>query len=191
MFFASRDAQLSSIATLRALAHPTRLRILSHLQLHGDATATECAAEVDESPASCSYHLRTLARHGLVEEVPSDDGRERRWQRVLLSIDWDAGAERGEEFQSASAAARAAMLEVSDEYVREYLANESDFSPSWREAAAFLQTTIVATPSELEEITRRVQDVLAEYFPSARPDAPSDARHVRVSVRAVPGPPAG
>jgi DNA-binding transcriptional ArsR family regulator len=188
MLFAFPDGRQSSIATLHALAHPTRLRILGHLQLHGDATATECAAEVDESPASCSYHLRTLARHGLIEEVPSDDGRERRWRRAVLSVDWDAGAKRDEEFQAASAAARGAMLEVSDAYVRDYLATERDFSPAWREAAAFLQLAVVATPEELEQMVRRVQDVFAEYMPGARETTPPGARHVRVSVRAVPGP---
>src|SRR4051812_32762852 len=144
MGFTSEDSRVTAVAALRALGHTTRLRILAHLQLVGDATATECAAEVGESAASCSYHLRTLAKHGFVEEVPSADGRERRWRRLVTSIDFDAGADSDEEFQAASALARAALLEVSDENVRAYLERERVFSPAWREAAAFLQTTIVA-----------------------------------------------
>src|SRR3954471_16842081 len=102
MTFAFQESQVTAVAALRALGHPTRLRILARLQLHGDSTATECAAEVGESASSCSYHLRTLAKHGFVEEVASGDGRERRWHARVVSIDFDAGADADEEFQAAS-----------------------------------------------------------------------------------------
>jgi hypothetical protein len=143
---------------------------------------------VGESASSCSYHLRELARHGFVEEVPTADGRERRWHARVASVDFDAGAEADEEFQAASALARAALLEVSDEAVADYLTRERTFSAAWREAAAFLQTTIVATPAELEEITRQVQAVLAPYQRRARARTPRGARFVHVGVRAVPKP---
>jgi DNA-binding MarR family transcriptional regulator len=156
--------------------------------VHGDSTATECAEEIGESASSCSYHLRTLAKHGFVEEVPSTDGRERRWHRRVVSIDFDAGAEASEEFQAASALARAALLELSDTTVRDYLTREQSFSPAWREAAAFLQTAIVTTPAELEEITRQIQGVLTPYYASERESAPRGSRVVHVSVRAVPEP---
>ena len=177
----------SSTAALRALGHPTRLRILAHLQLEGASTATECAAEVGESASACSYHLRTLAKHGFVEETATADGRERRWQPRVMSVDFAAGAYADEEFQAASALARAALLELSDDNVREYLQHERSFSSAWREAAAFLQTTVVATPTELNELAHAIQKLLAEYAPSAR-DKPRGARTVNVSVRAVPKP---
>jgi hypothetical protein len=72
--------------------------------------------------------------------------------------------------------------------VRDYFTHERSFSPAWREAAAFLQTAIVATPAELEQITQEIQDVLAKYAPSARARAPRGSRVVHVSVRAVPEP---
>jgi DNA-binding transcriptional ArsR family regulator len=177
----------SSTAALRALGHPTRLRILARLQLEGPSTATECAGEVGESASACSYHLRTLAKHGFVEETKTPDGRERRWRPRVVSIDFAAGADQDEEFQAASALARAALLELSDGNVRDYLEHERSFSAAWREAAAFLQTTIVATPAELTELTHAIQKLLAQYAPSAR-DAPRGARNVNVSVRAVPKP---
>jgi DNA-binding IclR family transcriptional regulator len=158
------------------------------LQLRGDSTATECAEEVGESASSCSYHLRTLAKHGFVEEVPSTDGRERRWHARVASVDFDAGTEADEDFQAASALARAALLELSDATVRDYVTRERSFSPAWREAAAFLQTAIVATPAELEQITQQIQELLAKYSPSARARAPRGSRVVHVSVRAVPEP---
>jgi DNA-binding transcriptional ArsR family regulator len=184
----SAEPRLTSTEALRALGHTTRLRILARLQLRGDSTATECAGEVGESASSCSYHLRTLAKHGFVEEVPSADGRERRWHARVVSVNFDAGAEADEDFQAASALARAALLELSDATVRAYVARERSFTPAWREAAAFLQTAIVATPGELEKITRQIQETLAPYYASARDAAPRGARVVHVSVRAVPEP---
>jgi DNA-binding transcriptional ArsR family regulator len=177
----------TSVDALRTLGHPTRLRILARLQLEGASTATECAAEVGESASACSYHLRTLAKHGFVEETETSDGRERRWRPRVLSVDFAAGADADEEFQAASALARAALLELSDGNVREYLEQERSFSSAWREAAAFLHTTIVATPSELTELTHAIQQLLADYAPSAR-KPPRGARTVTVSVRGVPKP---
>jgi hypothetical protein len=72
--------------------------------------------------------------------------------------------------------------------VREYLTRERSFSPAWREAAAFLQTAIVATPAELEQITGQIQETLAPYQASARATKRRGARVVHVSVRAVPEP---
>jgi DNA-binding transcriptional ArsR family regulator len=182
------EPRLSSAEALRALGHPTRLRLLGRLRLRGDSTATECADEIGVSPASCSYHLRTLAKHGFVEEVPSGDGRERRWHARVASIDWDAGTDAGEEFRAASALARAALLELSDDTVREYLTHERSFSKAWQEAASFLQTAILVNPGELEAIVERIQGALAPYRADLRPDAKRGAHVVHVSVRAVPEP---
>jgi DNA-binding transcriptional ArsR family regulator len=184
--FTSSHPQLTAPAALRALAHPTRLRILGRLRLHGDATATECAEYVGESPSSCSYHLRTLARHGFVEETPSEDARERRWHSRVTGMDFDAGADASDEFRAASALARAALLELSDDAVRAYLAHEQSFPPAWREAATFMMSTIVATPKELEELAERIHALVDEYAPSRRRKKPRGARLVDVGVRAVP-----
>jgi DNA-binding transcriptional ArsR family regulator len=186
MAFTSSHPELTSAAALRALGHTTRLRILGHLQLHGDATATECAAEVGESPSSCSYHLRTLAAHGFVDEVPSEDGRERRWRPRVVGFDVPTGAEASEEFQAASALARAAMLELADDAVRAYLTHERSFPPAWRAAATFTMATILATPKELERLAERIQELIAGYAPHARERPPRGARLIHVSVRAVP-----
>src|SRR3954467_2895209 len=79
MSFASVDApSLHNPRALRALAHPARLDILERLNSDGPATATECAEVVGLSPSACSYHLRALARWGLVEAADSTDRRERR-----------------------------------------------------------------------------------------------------------------
>ncbi len=70
------------VPTLRAMAHPTRIRILGELSYRGPATATGLARLLGESSGSTSYHLRQLSRFGLVEDDPdrSPGGRERWWR---------------------------------------------------------------------------------------------------------------
>ena len=80
---AGQPAATLDAAVMRAMAHPARLALLEHLRNGGPATATECAGVVSLSPSATSYHLRALARAGLVEAAPGrGDGRERLWRIV-------------------------------------------------------------------------------------------------------------
>lgn len=67
---------------IRALAHPIRLALLDYLGSVDSATATQCAEAVGESVASCSFHLRTLAKHGFIERAESDDAKSRPWRAI-------------------------------------------------------------------------------------------------------------
>ena len=80
---AKGDLFLDDPRALRALAHPARLAILDHLGAEETATATECGAAVGVSASAASYHLRALARFGLVEEAEGGRGRERPCPDVL------------------------------------------------------------------------------------------------------------
>ncbi|MFC8720539.1 winged helix-turn-helix domain-containing protein [Kitasatospora sp. NPDC057198] len=60
--------------------HPVRLALLDLLAETGTATATGAAARLGLSSGLCSFHLRQLARYGLVEEVPTRAGRSRPWR---------------------------------------------------------------------------------------------------------------
>src|SRR3954452_15951695 len=60
--------------SLKALAHPLRVQILRLLELREQMSVTSLAAELGETTGAISYHLRQLARHGLVEE--GDDAEE-------------------------------------------------------------------------------------------------------------------
>jgi DNA-binding transcriptional ArsR family regulator len=57
-----------SIANLRAIAHPARLRILS-LLTGASMSAAEVARELGLTHANASYHLRVLAEAGEVVEA--------------------------------------------------------------------------------------------------------------------------
>ena len=56
------------VASLRAVAHPVRLRILS-LLTGAELSAAEVARELDLTHANASYHLRVLAQAGEVTEA--------------------------------------------------------------------------------------------------------------------------
>lgn len=55
--------------------HPIRLALLDLIAEEGTVTATGAAARLGQSSGLCSFHLRQLARHGLVEEAPHSGGR--------------------------------------------------------------------------------------------------------------------
>ena len=67
---------------LRALTHPLRAALLYELHARGSANATVLARAVDAPVNSVSFHLRQLARFGLIEEDAdrSADARQRWWK---------------------------------------------------------------------------------------------------------------
>jgi DNA-binding transcriptional ArsR family regulator len=62
------------VSSLRALAHPIRLRILS-LLTGAVMSASEVARELDITQANASYHVRTLAAAGYLDEVGEESIR--------------------------------------------------------------------------------------------------------------------
>src|SRR6478736_3986815 len=73
---------LSDPRVLRAIAHPVRTRVLDELQASGPARAADIARELGIPANQASFHLRQLAKYGLVEEAPEEarDKRDRVWR---------------------------------------------------------------------------------------------------------------
>jgi len=69
---------------LRAIAHPTRNRVLHELSAAGSLRAADIARRIDVPANQASFHLRQLAKYGLVEEDPeaARDRRDRVWRLV-------------------------------------------------------------------------------------------------------------
>lgn len=70
--------------TLRAIAHPLRNRILGELEATGPLRAADVARLAGVPANQASFHLRQLAKYGLVEEAPdlARDRRDRVWRMV-------------------------------------------------------------------------------------------------------------
>ena len=180
------DVRLTDARALRALAHPVRLSILEVLNADGTATPTECSQAVGESPQACSYHLRALAKYGLVRRVSSEDGRETRWELAAAGFRFSPTTSTAPEYEAAAHALAARVLERDDAIIAEYLARESEVDADWRDAAMVTSGGIHVTPDELRDIQRQLEQLLAPYRRTNRADRPSNARRVHVIARAVP-----
>ena len=141
---------------MRALAHPTRLALLDYLHTVEQATATECGGAVGDSPSSCSYHLRALAKWGFVDEGARGAGRERPWRAAATRIQFGSdGLE--------SAVLRDELVARQQQRVRDALRREHELPPRWRRAAQTSSALLELTPSELEELGERFEALLDEF----------------------------
>lgn len=173
---------------MRALAHPARLAIMEHLGLNeAGATATECADKVGLSPSATSYHLRALARAGMIIEAPSrGDGRERVWQRRYA--DWQVSGEldaNAEAFAAETAMAES-VLAYQNEKVRRYMGNARDMGEDWYQAARITDQTLVMTADELTKLIDKLDELTKPFQRRLRKDPPEGSGNVTFQVRAVP-----
>src|ERR1700691_4897256 len=88
---ASHDAgadlrRVTDARPLRALAHPVRIALIEALILGGAMTATEVGERIGESPTTCSFHLRQLAKYGFVAEAGGGKGRARPWRMTSIGM---------------------------------------------------------------------------------------------------------
>ena len=74
--------KLSDPRMLRGIAHPMRNRILEEMSAGGPMRAADVAERLSIPANQASFHLRQLAKYGLVEEAPelARDGRDRVWR---------------------------------------------------------------------------------------------------------------
>ena len=174
-------------AVMRAMAHPARLALLEHLRNSGPATATECAGVVGLSPSATSYHLRALARAGLVEAAPGrGDGRERLWRIIAKRLGVSGVADLEPEVREALRGLIESLLAWDDARVRRYLAQLDTEPPEWQDAAFFMDSTLQVTAAELTELSQAVYDLLEPYRKGQRTDPPAGTRTVSIAIRALP-----
>ena len=176
-----RDPQV-----MRAMAHPARLAIVEYLTLGNEGTATECAEVCGLSPSATSYHLRALAKAGLVEEAPTrGDGRERVWRAAVGGYRID-GEAHDKAVMPAALALLDVVLERDDARARAFLGHAEDEPKEWYEAAAMVRLRLVMTAAELKELSAAVIALMRPFGLSERPDPPPGARSVAAAFRAIP-----
>lgn len=173
---------------MRALAHPTRLAILHHLQAQGPNTATGLSDPVGVSPSVASWHLRHLAEHGLVEDAPQQGGGRQRWWRAVQGFRFSA-------VDADSAAAARALTGVIEQVEGDLVGRwqveiEPHLDPGWRRLAGRANTSIVVTESELEDLESAIEQLLTPFVLRKNlPPAtwPADTRAVRIVRYSLPG----
>jgi DNA-binding transcriptional ArsR family regulator len=154
---------LTDARTLRALAHPVRIAILEALALGGPMTATEVGERIDESPTTCSFHLRQLAKYGLVEEAGGGKGRARPWRITSLGFNIPATHDDPEADVAAAMLSRVAIDRQLARYVN-WINTSASYPSEWREAADSSEYLFYLTAGELQQLHDEVHDLLKRWF---------------------------
>jgi predicted ArsR family transcriptional regulator len=164
---------------LRALSHPFRWKLINLLTEEGAQTATQCSERLDESVASCSYHLNMLAKYGFVEEVEGP-GRQKPWRiakrRESISPD-------GLDPEGAMAAEAAALAFVDQQFelLRERMVARKLLPWEWRDSVGMTDSVKFLTAEELAEYKDELEALLDKYKerrddPSLRPEGSRPVR---------------
>lgn len=189
----ARTIELTDPRALRAVAHPIRLELIGLLRHSGQLTATQAAARIGESPASCSFHLRQLAKYGLVEEAGGGRGRERPWRATATYTSWRVTGG-GEDSEEAAAMLSRVVVERYLEQALEWLERRRDEDPEWAELGEVGDRIVYATQAELAELDRRLDELLEPFVerladPSKRPPGSRPVNLIGL-VLPMPGEPA-
>jgi len=165
--------------------HPVRAALLELIRCDGVVTATEAARQLGGSTGLYSFHLRQLARHGVIEEAPAPRGRVRPWRLA------EPGGARSPEQAGAGPAGDAELSAVArgleDESYRRWLERRDAVPGRWRRDEAFSQV-VYLTPDEMAGMAEVIRALIAQY--GHREDRaaarPPDAAPVAVVARLFP-----
>jgi DNA-binding transcriptional ArsR family regulator len=178
---------VADATVMRALAHPARLEILDYLGGRDSATATECAEVVGLSPSATSYHLRELARYGMIHEAPGrGDRRERRWSSAGTGWYSEAGPDADAATQAAERALAETAIARSERRARDFWAHAGSESREWYDVSAFAEATLLLTAAEVATLTAAMDAAMSPYRGRKPADAPPGARRSAVVYRAFP-----
>jgi predicted ArsR family transcriptional regulator len=180
----SRTIELTDPRALRAVAHPIRLELIGLLRRSGPLTATQAAARIGESPASCSFHLRQLAKYGLVEEAGGGRGRERPWRATAIFTEWPTVVDGGEREEAATMLSRV-VVERYFEQAIEWLERRRSEPREWAEVADVGDLVLYATLEELEQLEQRLLELFEPFNErledlSARPEGARPVNFIRL-----------
>jgi DNA-binding transcriptional ArsR family regulator len=189
--------RLTDPQAIRALAHPARLAVLDALNdVDKTMTATQAAQLTGLSPSAMSYHLRALAKWGIVKPADSGDsadyagaehkdGRERRWRRGGTGLLMESVAP-GTESAAAMIAARSFDL-TRDKTLR-FLQRSPRESQFWRDNATISHSETWMTEAEVAELNRTIFEIAERLRLDRRTSRrhPDGARLVQASFVVIP-----
>lgn len=156
-----KNIELTDPRSLRALAHPTRLALVGLLRRHGSLTATEAGRLLGLNSGNASFHLRQLAKYGLVEEV-ARPGRQKPWRATAQSTSWPSVASEPE-MAAAVHTLGNAVVELYSTLMLRWLKHRVDEPLEWQRAAWFGDMLLHMTAEELTELEAQVQRLVAPY----------------------------
>jgi DNA-binding transcriptional ArsR family regulator len=157
--------EISDPKAIRALAHPVRLDLLELLAAGGPATAAHCGRMLGESQASCSFHLRQLAKYGFVQDAgPGQDRRERRWRvsdpRLTVRIADGADVVVRQQIERL-------VIGREMQAILDYSQRPDGSNPEWEQKAGFVSMMAVLSPDEAAELREQWIALLTPYLADA------------------------
>jgi DNA-binding transcriptional ArsR family regulator len=180
---------LTDPRAMRALAHPTRLRLLGELRTRGPQTVGMLSVIIDEAVGSVSYHLGKLAEHGFIQEAPelARDRRERFWRATHERTSWNPLDVADPERKAAYDLLSRAILERYVERLRGYLDTEGTLEPQWVRGTSSSDSWLHLTSDELVELRADLEALADRWRARSDPDRP-DARTVTLMYHAFRDP---
>ncbi|MBO1333458.1 transcriptional regulator [Streptomyces sp. VRA16 Mangrove soil] len=187
----TESRRIEDLATLKAFAHPLRMKLYGALKLRGAATASQLADDLDDGTAVSliSYHLRKLAERGLIVEAEREggDGRERWWTAAQESLTINSSDFRDtpESAAAHTALSRVMYDERRDHYLR-FLEQRAGWSEEWQDAHDSSDFLARLTPGELKELTAELHAVVTRYVERGKAADPQGRETVGVHLYAFP-----
>ncbi len=184
-----RHDRTIDLESLKALAHPLRVKIFDVLSTYGAFTASGLAERLGESSGATSYHLRQLEKHGFVREVEGKGvGRERWWERQPGGI--SLGGPEVKQTQAGREASQLVTREFSSNRERtltEFLERGFDELPTrWLESSVVSLTNVFATAEELGEFSEKYMAMVAEFADRHRDQRTPGSRPVQLQFHGFP-----
>jgi DNA-binding transcriptional ArsR family regulator len=183
---ATRVKKLEDPRTLRALAHPLRLRLLGLLRSQGPATVSTLAALVGRAVPLVSYHLRQLAEHGFIEEAPelAKDRRETWWRASHEFTSWSmTDFLDTPERLDALGVLQNEILRAHAGRIQAFFDEAQAWDKAWLDAAEMSDLRLTVTPEELKELKAELWEVI-DRWRTRRPSA--DAGVAELILYAIP-----
>jgi DNA-binding transcriptional ArsR family regulator len=155
--------RVTDASTLRALSHPVRIQLIEALGMYGTMTATQVGELIGESPTTCSFHLRQLARYGFVEEAGGGKGRARPWRVVSEAVQLTSAPGDPESELAAEALGRMIHERQASRF-RNWRDTRHRYPDEWVKAATNSQHLLYMTAAELRQLNDDIAELIDSRF---------------------------
>ncbi len=182
--------------SLKALAHPLRMRLLGELRRRGPATATRLGERLGESSGATSYHLRVLAAHGFVVDdtaAHGGRGRERWWRAGHDMTSWTPGQFQADpDVRAAEDWMTGALGRHAVGLIDDWVARRPETEAAWLAVADQSDYRIVMTPEQSKAMMDELHAAILRHREQAVAalagdvDAAGRARPVEILLYALP-----
>jgi DNA-binding transcriptional ArsR family regulator len=184
-----QSERVVDLDSLKALAHPLRVRIIDTLSTHGSFTASGLAERLGESSGAMSYHLRQLEKHEFIREVSGKGTSRERWWEII-----PGGIELSNREVLASAAGRQATRLVVREFsilkenaLADFLDRGTETLPEeWTQSTVIGSAHVFVTHEQLKEFNERIFGLIGEFSKKHRGTQLPGTRPVEIHFNSFP-----